>query len=1054
MDSRRFDRLKKGEAMNRFARGVAWLLITGLAGWDTVSEAYDLLTHEAINVAGTLESNTSGRLRDELGLSGGVEETFGGRRVIDWIREGGSLEDILPRPLNHFHHPLRSPWREAGLKDFPFFGESSILWAQTANQGAEESFSWINARQAYLSALVSPTKAKRGEEFSKAFRSLGQIMHLLIDTSVPAHVRNNSHATPPGDPYERLVEREAEPRAGESLENARRRFRGTFATLPFRPDDSFILKLSILGQDAIDAPVPISRLWDSDRYNGTNPITTLNRQIGIGEYTNANFFSKDTVFADQRPPDHKYFSLFPSSADVESFTDPVNNRKYWRKRGATQEEPQHLAVVSKRFFWQQSSGVQLPPRGRLDDKVHEEYARLLLPRAVGYSAALLDYFFRGTLDLNLVEDSTDSSRFQLIGTNGLTSDELIDGTLTLYSDSPSGVRSQIADFSPMSLKGVKPGDPLASSPPSFQTPENAERFVAVYEGTLGQEMKDPARNVPGGVIGKVLGGVRVEEVFSDGNRWKLRTPQNVFLLPLMVAEFGDVRWGDGDSTLVARSLFTPEQAIRAVAFEVQRLPNSIELKTVDTADGPEVQLTKVSEAGFPFSMPAVTTVQFSQTVQYRQQLVRYDRTFAARWNAFRLEYEPVPTEYGPYQIEIVHQQAVPFTQQFPVVLDAAHNGTFGTLAVPYVWDLQEVAVDASGRLFGLVVVTLTSPTIPEVKLPSFDVETSGGLTVVEEVSIFPAFPPGVGPLWVLVDLKDGRLVASTADPTITIISQTRVEGPPWGSVGFATGGIGRHEFVRLEGGGRFDGLSDFGWFASSTPFRQRPVHGPPAEVTELQSEEGFLGISVSGLPGGELKEELSRLGPVGFELSAGTGDPIEVNVNCSGVAVDTCRTLWLVRSGRAVSRSPAQLRDARRSRPAPGGERLVFMAVGSAGGEPDATALSWDPASRIARALTRFTPVVDSFHILGPATRDTVLVVAPGHGSFLIPLEGIQPPTSFPEDLTFSFTLLDPSFLYHVGDLKFYRSKPPLLRTALPAKLADLPDGSNPVGDYHAIRVP
>jgi len=31
---------------------------------------------------------------------------------------------------------------------------------------------------------------------------------------------------------------------------------------------------------------------------------------------------------------------------------------------------------------------------------------------------------------------------------------------------------------------------------------------------------------------------------------------------------------------------------------------------------------------------------------------------------------------------------------------------------------------------------------------------------------------------------------------------------------------------------------------------------------------------------------------------------------------------------------------------------------------------------------------------------------------------------------------------------------PPLQKTALPAKLADLPGGSNPVGDYHAIRVP
>jgi hypothetical protein len=47
---------------------------------------------------------------------------------------------------------------------------------------------------------------------------------------------------------------------------------------------------------------------------------------------------------------------------------------------------------------------------------------------------------------------------------------------------------------------------------------------------------------------------------------------------------------------------------------------------------------------------------------------------------------------------------------------------------------------------------------------------------------------------------------------------------------------------------------------------------------------------------------------------------------------------------------------------------------------------------------------------------------------------------------------LNPSYLYSVWDLKFFRPKPPLQPTALPARLADVP--GNPVGDYHAIRLP
>ncbi|MBI2155100.1 MAG: hypothetical protein HYU24_15575 [Candidatus Rokubacteria bacterium] len=143
------------------------LLLVGLVGYTSVSEAYDLLTHEAVNVGGALESTTGSRLLSELGFAKGVDETISGKRVIDWIREGGSLEDNLPRPLNHFHYPLRSPWRDAGLKDLPFFGMSSILWGQTASQDVEESFSWINARQAYFSALTHSDKTKRGEKFGK-----------------------------------------------------------------------------------------------------------------------------------------------------------------------------------------------------------------------------------------------------------------------------------------------------------------------------------------------------------------------------------------------------------------------------------------------------------------------------------------------------------------------------------------------------------------------------------------------------------------------------------------------------------------------------------------------------------------------------------------------------------------------------------------------------------------------------------------------------------------------------------------------------------------------
>jgi len=55
-------------------------------------------------------------------------------------------------------------------------------------------------------------------------------------------------------------------------------------------------------------------------------------------------------------------------------------------------------------------------------------------------------------------------------------------------------------------------------------------------------------------------------------------------------------------------------------------------------------------------------------------------------------------------------------------------------------------------------------------------------------------------------------------------------------------------------------------------------------------------------------------------------------------------------------------------------------------------------------------------------------------------------------DLGFDFTLLATDRLYNVRDFRFYRGEPPLQVTPLPARLVPL--SPNPIGDYHAIRLP
>jgi len=177
------------------------------------------------------------------------------------------------------------------------------------------------------------------------------------------------------------------------------------------------------------------------------------------------------------------------------------------------------------------------------------------------------------------------------------------------------------------------------------------------------------------VIGKVLGGVRVEEIFNDGTQWKLRTPRGVFGLtttsgPLSVAQYEVVKWGDTDSALVAR---TPLSALppTVVVFDVPRQPGSAELAI--PPGGTDVLLTQRKSAPFP-SLARLTTVHFTETVEYRQHFARAEFSQTAIWVPFpppnpdpnnRGSYNSGSSSFSPFTFEVVYAQTIPLLKASP-----------------------------------------------------------------------------------------------------------------------------------------------------------------------------------------------------------------------------------------------------------------------------------------------------------------------------------------------------------------------------------------------------
>jgi hypothetical protein len=433
----------------------------------TIATPYEVPTHEEITRNAGKLSVSNGVLQDALGMDSGLDTISRGQPLTEWLAQGGRREDDLLRFLNHFHNPL-ADWSAAGL--LAGVGQSSILWGQNTTLSG---WSWQDVRDAYFDALTRSTRSDREAKLTTTFEGLGRQVHLLQDAASPAHTRNDPHAL---YNYESLV-----------VQVQRQDPNAFFSWLTGSPDTPGVPDR---GWSALDsnplAPVATARLIDTDRYLGSNPASTTAALIGLAEYTNANFFSEDRIFTENDVDPLKRFP-YPRRSGVaeQDFDVRVGNetvkRRYFVKSadGAT---GYRLATVGflreyhQRFNLDWTRFRESPA---LDEGVYRDYAERLVPRAVAYSTALLDYFFRG----RVITVGNDRS----LALENLT-DEAMDGTFTLYYDDGSDVRRPVPGGSwttALAPAGIVEG--LILSTPSSPAPKEPGKYMLVFRGVLGAE---------------------------------------------------------------------------------------------------------------------------------------------------------------------------------------------------------------------------------------------------------------------------------------------------------------------------------------------------------------------------------------------------------------------------------------------------------------------------------------------------------------------------------------------------------------------------------------
>jgi hypothetical protein len=449
-----------------------------------------IANNEIITINGTLSFSLDDYLKNNLGFISGTLTTFekdgDSYSVYDWLGEGGEREDdpaiTHKRAWNHYHDPLRW-WEEAGY----FTAQSPITWAQDIYQeyrfwSDKKNYSWQNVRGYYHIALtgrnfigwvIAGNKTKRDEYFADTFRGVGQLMHLIQDASVPSHGRNDGHLA-----YHYETE------AKNIHENELVVFNG-FLSTPVG------FNKSILGILNSTVPVPpIASIVDVDEYNGTNPSVTVSSPVGLAEYANANFFSRDTVFSDYSYPD-----LSGTIIDERDIDDPRNESQQIKRNYYVRTDPAYgetgyrLSTVG--MLDRYLTGQNSDPGYFLDKYVFKDYAGLLIPRAVGYSAGLLDYFFRGEMDLVPVEGT--QNQYMIMN---FTENEEMYGDFYIYYDNINNERIQLAHWTKDQIGIILSG---AYATVTFNKPPNAREegeYILVFKGRLGNEQN--------AVVGKVI----------------------------------------------------------------------------------------------------------------------------------------------------------------------------------------------------------------------------------------------------------------------------------------------------------------------------------------------------------------------------------------------------------------------------------------------------------------------------------------------------------------------------------------------------------------------
>lgn len=260
--------------------------------------------------------------------------------------------------------------------------------------------------------------------WATVFRSLGDTIHLLEDGAQPQHVRNDPHGP---------ILTSGEQQAFEGYTNAR--VLQNNAKVNSYVHEFFALPTNISLPPIVIGTYPVLTFSTPLRFfttrlgtDSTNPSSVnADSRYGLMDYTNRGFFTGGTLpnstgvdFVEPSPTIDSTYTAVPqpcvagaSLAGIAThltcthFTHVVPDNV---DAGYTDIFPQGFTqppLLLQSAWSQVVPGSMIPrPNGGYMVGLEEfqTMANLTIPRAIGYSAGLIDFFFRGTIQVDSPQD--------------------------------------------------------------------------------------------------------------------------------------------------------------------------------------------------------------------------------------------------------------------------------------------------------------------------------------------------------------------------------------------------------------------------------------------------------------------------------------------------------------------------------------------------------------------------------------------------------------------------------------------------------------------------